>query len=210
MADRWTGWKSFPDDYFGDYIQAPIGPGVYEICRTSDREQLAFGCTQNVAQSLSAFLKPGKVLSLEPCDPGVNRRTGDLQHAAHTDLVPALIVQFDHVQPGVVAIGAKPAPGAEYMYRLELAAPTALRAVVLDGSTTHSGGDTPVDVDVYLLDATAAGTGCIASGDAILETTVGPGTFYVVVDTTAASPDVAGEYTLAVVACEATDTRCAR
>jgi hypothetical protein len=61
MSDRWTAWKSFPDDYFGDYIQAPISPGVYEICRASDREQLAFGCTKNVAQSLSAFLKPGKV-----------------------------------------------------------------------------------------------------------------------------------------------------
>jgi hypothetical protein len=61
MSDRWTVWKSFPDDYFGDYIQAPISPGVYEICRAADRQQLAFGCTQNVAQSLSAFLKPGKV-----------------------------------------------------------------------------------------------------------------------------------------------------
>jgi hypothetical protein len=61
MSDRWTQWKSFPDDYHGDYIQAPISPGVYEICRASDREQLAFGCTKNVAQSLSEFLKPGKV-----------------------------------------------------------------------------------------------------------------------------------------------------
>lgn len=106
--------------------------------------------------------------------------------------------------------GAKPAPGAEYVYRLDLAAPTALRALVLDGSTTHIAGDTPVDVDVYLLDATREGTGCIASGDAILETTVGPGTFYVVVDTTAAGAEVAGEFTLAVVPCEATDTRCGR
>jgi hypothetical protein len=106
--------------------------------------------------------------------------------------------------------GAKAAPGAEYVYQLELAAPTALRAVVLDGSTNHAAGDTLVDVDVYLLDATRAGTGCIASADAVLETVVGPGTFYVVVDTTSAGPEVAGEYTLAVVPCEATDTRCVR
>jgi len=105
--------------------------------------------------------------------------------------------------------GAKPAPGAEYIYRLNIAAPTPLRAVVLDGSTTHSGGDTPVDVDVYLLDA-LDGTRCVASGDAILETMVGPGTYYVVVDTTAAGPEVAGEYTLAVAACESTDPRCVR
>jgi hypothetical protein len=104
--------------------------------------------------------------------------------------------------------GAKAAPGAEYVYRLELAAPTQLRVVVLDGSTTHAAGDTPVDVDVYLLDATAAGTGCMAASDAVIETMVGPGTFYVVVDTTSAGAEVAGEYTLAVVPCEASDTRC--
>ena len=49
MSDRWTGWKSFPDDYYGEYIQAPMGPGLYEVCRSSTREQVAFGCTRNVA-----------------------------------------------------------------------------------------------------------------------------------------------------------------
>jgi len=96
MSDRWTAWKSFPDDYFGDYIQAPISPGVYEICRASDRQQLAFGCTQNVAQSLSAFLKPGKVrrrflfLRLRS-----RYSTGELEYrfwptASHTDAKVAL------------------------------------------------------------------------------------------------------------------------
>jgi hypothetical protein len=60
MTDRWTGWKSFPDHFYGEYIQAPIGPGVYEVCRTATREQVAFGCTQNVAESLCDILKPGK------------------------------------------------------------------------------------------------------------------------------------------------------
>lgn len=58
MSDRWTGWKSFPDDYHGEYIQAPIGPGLYEVCRASTREQIAFGCTRNVAESLCDLLKP--------------------------------------------------------------------------------------------------------------------------------------------------------
>jgi hypothetical protein len=60
MTDRWTGWKSFPDDYYGEYVQAPIGPGVYEVCVSSTREQVAFGCTQNVAEALCDILKPGK------------------------------------------------------------------------------------------------------------------------------------------------------
>jgi hypothetical protein len=58
MADRWTAWKSFPDDYHGEYIQAPTGPGLYEVCRASTREQIAFGCTRSVAESLADLLKP--------------------------------------------------------------------------------------------------------------------------------------------------------
>ena len=58
MADRWTPWKSFPDDYYGEYIQAPMGPGLYEVCRASTREPVAFGCTRNVADSLCDILKP--------------------------------------------------------------------------------------------------------------------------------------------------------
>ncbi len=51
MADRWTGWKSFPDDFYGEYIQAPIGPGLYEVCRASTREPVSFGCSRNVAEA---------------------------------------------------------------------------------------------------------------------------------------------------------------
>ena len=58
MRDRWTGWKSFPDDYHGDYIQAPLGPGLYEVCRASTRETIAFGCTRNVVDSLGDVLRP--------------------------------------------------------------------------------------------------------------------------------------------------------
>jgi hypothetical protein len=58
MAERWTGWKSFPDDFYGEYIQAPIGPGLYEVCRASTREQIAFGCSRDVADALRDALKP--------------------------------------------------------------------------------------------------------------------------------------------------------
>ena len=61
MSLRWTEWKSYPDAYHGEYIQAPIGPGLYEVCHASSREQVAFGYTQNVAEALSSLLKPGKV-----------------------------------------------------------------------------------------------------------------------------------------------------
>lgn len=61
MADRWTQWKPFPDPLHGEYIAAPLGPGVYEVCDASTREQVAFGCTYNVAEALAAVLKPGRV-----------------------------------------------------------------------------------------------------------------------------------------------------
>ena len=35
-----------------------MGPGLYEVCRSSTREQVAFGCTRNVADSLCDLLKP--------------------------------------------------------------------------------------------------------------------------------------------------------
>jgi len=60
MADRWTGWKSFPDQFYGESIQAPAAPGLYEVCRSANREQIAFGCTPNLADALRDILKPGK------------------------------------------------------------------------------------------------------------------------------------------------------
>src|SRR5262245_30035514 len=61
MAARWTEWKSYPDAYHGELIQAPVGPGVYEVCDAVTREQVAFGPATNIARTLSAVLVRGKV-----------------------------------------------------------------------------------------------------------------------------------------------------
>ena len=61
MAARWTEWKSYPDAYHGESIQAPVGPGVYEVCDAVTRKQVAFGPVPNVARTLSAVLMRGKV-----------------------------------------------------------------------------------------------------------------------------------------------------
>ncbi len=34
MMQTWSGWKRFPDVKSGDHIEAPIGPGVYEVRHT--------------------------------------------------------------------------------------------------------------------------------------------------------------------------------
>ena len=59
MLGRWTNWKPFPNR--GENIEAPIGPGVYEVCHAATGEQVAFGSSANIAQSLSDVLpQPGR------------------------------------------------------------------------------------------------------------------------------------------------------
>jgi hypothetical protein len=92
--------------------------------------------------------------------------------------------------------------GPELFYRLELDAPTALRAVVLDRDG--------VDVDVHLLEGEPTGEACVARGDRIVQGTFGPGTFFLVLDTfVSASGEEAGPYTLVVLRCEDDDPACA-
>jgi hypothetical protein len=55
MVGFWTPWRHFPDSVRGDLIQAPIGPGVYEVRRISNGEVVAFGPSASVARDLSAF-----------------------------------------------------------------------------------------------------------------------------------------------------------
>ena len=55
MAGYWTTWKHFPDPERGELMQAPIGPGVFEIRRISNGEVVAFDHSSNVARDLSAF-----------------------------------------------------------------------------------------------------------------------------------------------------------
>jgi hypothetical protein len=80
MADRWTVWKSFPDDCYGEYIQAPMGPGLYEVCRSSTREPVAFGCTRNVAESLCDILKPRGLRRWLSFRRGRSYDTGELEY----------------------------------------------------------------------------------------------------------------------------------
>jgi hypothetical protein len=59
MPIRWTEWRTYPDAHRGELIEAPVGPGLYEVCDASTREQIAFGCTPNVARTLSDVLMRG-------------------------------------------------------------------------------------------------------------------------------------------------------
>ena len=65
MLLSWSDWKRFPDAARGDNVQAPIGPGIYEVRHISSGALFAFGATEQVAQALSQIaLKPRSITSL--------------------------------------------------------------------------------------------------------------------------------------------------
>jgi hypothetical protein len=53
MVQTWSSWKRFPDMESGDNVEAPIGPGVYEVRHAPTGRVIAFGPAANVAQALS-------------------------------------------------------------------------------------------------------------------------------------------------------------
>jgi hypothetical protein len=58
MAISWTDWKTFPDVYFGLTLDAPAGPGVFEVRHMATGEQVAFAVSANVAASLETLIQP--------------------------------------------------------------------------------------------------------------------------------------------------------
>jgi hypothetical protein len=58
MQLAWSSWKPFPDPRRGGSIEAPIGPGVYEVRRVANGDLVAFGHAGNVALALAALRKP--------------------------------------------------------------------------------------------------------------------------------------------------------
>ena len=55
MVQTWSTWKRFPDAQSGDHVEAPIGPGVYEVRHTMTGRVVAFGHSGNVANSLAVL-----------------------------------------------------------------------------------------------------------------------------------------------------------
>ncbi len=59
MVQVWSSWKRFPDAANGDAVEAPIGPGVYEVRHSMTGRLIAFADSGNVAQSLSQLKTNG-------------------------------------------------------------------------------------------------------------------------------------------------------
>ena len=58
-GQTWSNWKTFPNASRGDSVEAPIGPGVYEVRHAPTGSLIAFGHSGNVAGSLAEIKVDG-------------------------------------------------------------------------------------------------------------------------------------------------------
>ena len=58
MVDRWSQWKNFPAYDRGELLNAPVGPGLYELRHRHTGELLGFGHAANVASALTSHFSP--------------------------------------------------------------------------------------------------------------------------------------------------------
>jgi len=64
MISGWGEWKRYPNVARGENIEAPIGPGIFEVRHASSGALFAFGAVDSVAVALSQLpSKPGKFAS---------------------------------------------------------------------------------------------------------------------------------------------------
>lgn len=55
MIGNWANWKKFPEAEQRDFIDAPTGPGLYEVRYVSSGDLAAFDASSNVAYALSSL-----------------------------------------------------------------------------------------------------------------------------------------------------------
>ena len=53
MIYNWSSWKTFPDARTGTALEAPIGPGVYEVRHSVSGRVIACGSAAKLARTLS-------------------------------------------------------------------------------------------------------------------------------------------------------------
>lgn len=53
MIARWSEWKRYPTPLRGENIEAPIGPGLYEVRHAGSGALFGFAAVDNVAMALA-------------------------------------------------------------------------------------------------------------------------------------------------------------
>ncbi|SCH90614.1 hypothetical protein [uncultured Bacteroides sp.] len=52
----WSDWKSFPDPRKGEYINAPLGSGVYQLRNKKTNRYVLFGTSKHLAHRMTSLL----------------------------------------------------------------------------------------------------------------------------------------------------------
>ncbi len=63
MIATWGEWKKYPKGAPGDRLEAPIGPGIYEVRNANTGALYAFGAVDNIAQALARIGAPSRSLA---------------------------------------------------------------------------------------------------------------------------------------------------
>lgn len=62
MIRTWREWKRYPKATHGETLEAPIGPGIYEVRYTATGALFAFGAVDNIAEALARVGLPPRSL----------------------------------------------------------------------------------------------------------------------------------------------------
>lgn len=62
MITTWSEWKRYPRATLGETLEAPIGPGIYEVRNARSGGLFAFGAVDNVAEALARIGVPSRSL----------------------------------------------------------------------------------------------------------------------------------------------------
>lgn len=63
MITTWGEWKRYPTAALGDKLEAPIGPGIYEVRYACNGALYAFGAVDNLAEELARIGIPPRSLT---------------------------------------------------------------------------------------------------------------------------------------------------
>ena len=63
MIATWGEWKRYPNGAPGDRLEAPVGPGIYEVRKANSGALYAFGAVDNLAEALARIGTPSRSLA---------------------------------------------------------------------------------------------------------------------------------------------------
>jgi len=52
----WSNWKPFPDPRKGEYLNAPLGSGVYQLRNKKSNKYVLFGTSEHLASRMTSLL----------------------------------------------------------------------------------------------------------------------------------------------------------